>query len=439
MIRRTLVPALAALMWAAPLLAQPPLSLPEAIARAQAGNPEARRAELAEREAVARVDQARAPYLPSIDAVESWQRSNQPVFVFGALLTQRRFTADRFAIDALNHPDAVNNLRLGVSVDQAVFDPATRAGVRSATLGRDMAAAARELVAQDLASAVTQLYGAVLAAEAATRAADAAVEAATADLTLAQNRRDAGVATAADVLRVQVHLAQAREQRIRSSADVTIARARLNQALGAPLDTAFTLDDTPAPAALTAGDVVTLENAAVAARPDLAMAALQERLARSAVDAARAHFLPRVYAQGGWEANGGAFGTRASSWMVGASARVNLFRGFADRARLAEARLAQSGRAIDREKAETGVRLDVRIALARLEAARAADAVSRVATDQARESHRIVRDRYENGLADVAALVSAAEAVQRADARQAAARVDVTVAAATLTRALGQR
>jgi outer membrane protein TolC len=58
---------------------------------------------------------------------------------------------------------------------------------------------------------------------------------------------------------------------------------------------------------------------------------------------------------------------------------------------------------------------------------------------QARESHRIVRDRYESGLADVAALLTAAEAVQQADARHAAARVDITVAAATLTRALGTR
>jgi outer membrane protein len=423
MIRRTFVPALTVLLWAAPVLAQSPLSLPEAIARAQAHNPDARRAELAEREAAARLDQARAGYLPSIDAVESWQRSNQPVFVFGALLTQRRFTADRFAVEALNHPGAVNNLRLGVSVDQAVFDPSRRAGVRGATLGREMAAAARELVAQDLAAAVTQLYGAVLAADAATRAASAAIDSATADLALAQNRRDAGAATEADVLRVQVHLAQAREQRIRRGADVTIARARLNQALGEPLDASFTLDATPAPAALAPGDTASLERTAIAARPDLAMASLQERFASTAVDAARA----------------GLFGTRASSWMVGAVARVNLFRGFADRARLSEARLAQSSRAIDREKTETAVRLDVRIALARLEAARAADDVSRVAVDQARESHRIVRDRYENGLADVAALVSAAEAVQLADARQSAARVDVTVAAATLTRALGQR
>ncbi len=166
---------------------------------------------------------------------------------------------------------------------------------------------------------------------------------------------------------------------------------------------------------------------------------LNEQLAGAAVDAARAAFLPAVYAQGGWEANGGAFGSRASSWMAGAVARVNLFRGFADQARLAEARHAASLSTIEREKAETATRLDVRMAVARLEAARAAEAVSRAAIAQARESHRIVRDRYEGGLADVAALLGAAEALQRAEAGSAAARVDVAVAAATLSRALGKR
>lgn len=439
MIRRTLVSVLALLAAAPVARAQTPLSLADAITRAQARNLDARTAESAERQAEARLAQARAGYLPSVDLSESWQRGTLPVFVFSSLLSQRQFTAANFAIDALNHPDAVNNLRVGVSIDQAVFDPSTRAAVRQAALGRDVAATMRTVVAQDLAVAVTEAYGAVLTADAATRAADATVEAAAADLTLAQNRRDAGVATEADVLRLEVYAARAREQRIRGAADATIARARLNQVLGEPLDTVFVLDEAPAADAMTTTDIAALEGAALASRPELKLAALQEQMARAAVDAARAAFLPSVRAQGGLEANGDAWGSRASSWMVGAVARVNLFHGFADSARLRDARQAHSQSALAREKADTAVRVEVRVATARLEAARAAEAVGQRAVTQARESRRIVRDRYENGLADVSALLAAAEAVQQAEARHAAARVDITVAAATLTRALGTR
>jgi outer membrane protein TolC len=96
-------------------------------------------------------------------------------------------------------------------------------------------------------------------------------------------------------------------------------------------------------------------------------------------------------------------------------------------------------RALEREKTETSARLDVRIARARLDAARASEAAGRAAADQARESRRIIRDRYEGGLSDVASLLRAAEAVQQAETRQIAAQVDVVLAAAALQRAVGKQ
>ena len=119
-------------------------------------------------------------------------------------------------------------------------------------------------------------------------------------------------------------------------------------------------------------------------------------------------------------------------------ARINLFHGFADKARLAEAREQAARRALEKTKAETMARLDVQIAIARLEAARASEAVGRAAADQARESRRIIRDRYESGLTDAAMLLRSADAVQQADAQQIAARVNVLTAAANLQRAIGK-
>ena len=98
--------------------------------------------------------------------------------------------------------------------------------------------------------------------------------------------------------------------------------------------------------------------------------------------------IAQVTAQGGWEFNGGAWNSRASSWVVGAVARVNVFHGLTDKARLAEAREQTTRRGLERVKAETAARLDVHVALARLEAARASEAVGRAAVAQARESRR---------------------------------------------------
>lgn len=420
-----------------PALAQQRLSLADALARAAADNADVRLAAAAEDEARARVRQARAGQLPSLDVSESWQRGNQPVFVFGSLLAQRAFGADDFALDALNRPDAVGNFRTALTVEAPIFDATTRAGTRAATLGLDVAGAQRRLVDHDLAMAVTAAYGGVLTAAATRRVMAAALDSAAADQKRARNRRDAGVATEADVLQMDLHVAATRERQLRATADEAEARARLNQLIGAPLESEFELDEAPGEVVDTA-PLADLERAAVADRVELRVAALHDALAEAAAAAARAAFLPRVSALGTWEANGSAWTSRASSWTVGAVARVNLFRGFQDQARLAEAKALQARRAAERERAETAVRVDVRVAAARLDAARASLAVGQAAVAQARESQRIVRDRYEHGLADVTALLRAAEGLQDAEARHAAARVGVTIASATLARAVGR-
>ena len=423
---------------ALPATAQSPLSLSEAIARARARNPDVGTAAAAEQEAAERITQARGGYFPKVDVAESWQRGNNPVFVFSSLLAQRQFTAADFALDALNHPAATDNFRAAFSVEQSLFDRTIPANVRAASIGRDIAATGRQLVDQDLTSAVTDAYGRVLIAAATVRSAAAMVETARADRELAGNRRDAGRVTDADVLQLDVYLARTLEQQVQATSDERIARARLNQLMGEPLNTVFSLDLTPPAIAVDITNPSGLEEEAVKNRPEVALAMQHEQLAAASVDAAKAAFLPQVAAQGGWELNGGTWNSRSSSWVAGVVARFNLFHGLADKARLAEARAQATGRAHEKEKAETMTRLDVQIAIARLEAARASEAVGRAAVDRARESRRIIRDRYESGLTDAATLLRSADDVLQAEAQQIAARVNVLTATATLQRAIGR-
>jgi outer membrane protein len=429
---------IATFVGAGPAFAQSPLSLADAIARARTQNPDAGSAAAAEREAAERVTQARGSRFPKIDLTESWQRGNQPVFVFSSLLMQRRFTAAGFELDALNRPPAIDDFRTALSIEQSLFDPAAAAAIRGASIERDMAGTRRRVVAQDLTMAVTESFGRVLVTSAMVRSAAAAVDRARADRELAGHRRDAGRVTDADVLQLDVYLARALEQQVQAIADERIARARLNQLMGEPLTAIFSLDPAPPTLLVDLRNPAALEEEAVRNRPEVALARQMEQLAGITIESARASFLPQVSAQGTWEMNGDSWNSRASSWVVGAVARINLFHGFADRASLAEARVQADRRAIETGKAETMVRLDVQIAIARLEAARASEAVGRAAAESARESRQIVRDRYESGLADAAMLLRAADAVQQAEAQQISALVNVLTATATLQRAVGR-
>ena len=431
--------ALAALwLTPGPCWAQDALTLDGAIRQALQGNAGIRAARAGEGEAEARQMQVRGPYLPQVSFLESWQKGNQPVYVFGGLLNQRRFTSDDFDLDRLNHPEALGNFRAAFVVDQVVFDgPRRGALLRSAALGREMAAVGTSQVESEVVLATTEAYGRVLTSQVERRSTEAAVSSAEADLRLAEHRRDAGVATEADALAVQVHLAQVRERQIRARAHERIARLGLNRLMGVALDRQYELD--PAPAPLDPADTIeVLETEALASRPDVKRAVLAESLAHAAHDAAKSAWYPQIAVQGAWELTGARFADRANAWLVGAHIRFNLFSGFGDVGRLREADHARTRVAAEREQIETAVRVEVRTVLANLEAARAREVVGEAAVTQARESQRIVRDRYEAGLATVNDILRAANARLDAELQQTAARIDVLVSRAALDRAVGR-
>ena len=118
--------------------------------------------------------------------------------------------------------------------------------------------------------------------------------------------------------------------------------------------------------------------------------------------------------------------------------RVNVFRGFADAARISEANHAHVGAVAERERVERRIEVDVRGALAQLAAARAREEAGRAALAQAHASQRIIRDRYESGLATVTDVLRAAEATLDAESRATTAEMDVILQTVALDRALGR-
>jgi outer membrane protein TolC len=418
-------------------LAQTPLTLEDAMKRAQGETADARALASAVDEADARVQQAHSGFWPRVDVSETVQRGNQPVFVFSSLLSQRRFTAANFAIPALNHPDPVTNTRTAVALEQPVFDAGlTRLGVEAAKLDRELAVATRDGDGQDLAFRAAQTFMRVLQLEATGRATDAAVAAAESDRQRARARRDVGLVTEADGLAVDVHLADMRQRQIAAGGDLAVARMQLAEAVGLPL-TAPIVPVRPAARPAPADDAALLRDA-LATHPQLRQANVQLRLADNGRRTARAALLPTVGVQGGWEFNGATLGAQQSSWVIGAEVRVNVFRGFADTARMAEASHAHVRATAERERVERRIEVDVRGALARLAAARAREEAGRAALTQARESQRIIRDRYESGLATVTDVLRAAEATLDAESRATSAEMDVILQTVALDRALGR-
>ena len=435
------IAVIALLSFPAGAVAQEPLTLDRAVAAAVGHNASIRAARSAVDEAAARRAQARAGWFPRVTFSESWQRGNQPVFVFSSLLASRQFAAANFAIDALNHPDPIGFFQTTVAIEQSLFDGGRRrAAVLAAAAGSDSAAAATAEIIAGITVSTTAAYGQLLAAQAARRTAAAALEAAREDHARAVRRRDTGLLTDADVLALQVHVAALEERAIQSQGNAALAEADLNRLMGTPIDSHVVAIEPPLPPGSDErdGNLAALLAEAEKARPELARALASERAAEAGRRQARSGLIPNVVAQAAANVSGTRMTDRSSAWIAGAEFRWTLSTGGAEVSALRAATAALARARAEREDARAAVHVDVVKAFHQLETARARRAASAAAVDEARESQRIIRDRFEAGLAPVNDVLRASTAVLDADANRIAALVDSIAAAAALRRAVGR-
>jgi outer membrane protein len=419
-------------IFALPAAAQPALSLPEAISLALARHPSIEAAKAQTNAAASRTLQARAGFQPKVNYAESFQSSNNPVFAFSTLLSQRRFTASNFAIDALNRPGFVNNFQSQLTVDQLLYDfGGVRANVQAAQIGQKLSAEQERHARMRLIAHVARSYHSVTLAEEFLKAAQRAVTAAEADLTRAIAVRDAGRATDVDALSLRVHLAAMREQQIQRQSALDIARATLNDALGQPLETPILLS-TPLSSPAAAPPPTPSD------RPELRQAQLSIELAQTQVAAVRSALFPQITTRAAFEADRGRFVNQAgANWYVAAGLRWNLFNGFTDRARREEATQSLFRAQAQKRETASSLNLELRQAQAAISAAQQRLEVTAAAVAHAEESLRITRNRYEAGLTTVTDLLRTEVALLETTTRRLAAVYDHRLSAVLLELAAG--
>jgi outer membrane protein TolC len=423
---------------AVPAFAQNTLTLENAVQEVLSHNASLRAARADAAEAAEQVGEARAGWLPTLSFSESWQRGDQPVFVFSSLLASRRFTAANFAIDALNHPDPTGFFRASIGAEQLIFDGGRQQSlIESARLRSDRSKLAFDEAAASLALAATETYGRILIGEAGARSAQAAWQYAQEDLARAERRRDVGMATDADVLALATEVVTLRQREIDNRADAAVARAELNRLTGSPIERDYQVTE-PALAGEPAGTLSAALAEANTTRPELKRAAAAIALADTERKGVRASMIPQVAAQGAFDVSGTTFNDRTSSWIIGGELRWTFSLGGADLARARAAGHAQARATAEAEDLRARVRVEVAAAWARLEAARARQAVGTAAVNQARERQRIIRDRFSAGVAGVTDVLQASSALTEAEAQRVAAIVDAVKSDAQLRRAIGR-
>lgn len=409
-----------------------PWTIQRAVATALEHSPDARIARARSDAADAMVAQAQAAWLPQLSFSGRYTDTNSPMMAFGSILNQRAFN---YSLD-FNHPGQIDNLNATGTVAYNLYSggrasagrAAARAGSEAAAL--ELRAAHNQLAAEVVKAALNlrKAREAVIAVQGGVRAYEAAVNA-------AQARFDAGQLLKADLLSLQVQLAQTQEALSSARHAAALAARAFQFVLGLdgsdePVDLA---EPDPTLAALVAPDTRDYSR-----RPDLAAMQARVRAAESMVTAARGARRPNVNAFASYQYDQGwKLDRHADSWLAGLAVDVNVFDGgqTSGKVRQAKAELEQAKEGL--RKMTLGIGLEVEQARLAHEDAVERLAVTGRAVEQAEESATLSRARFEKEALLTADLIGVESRLLEAKLRRTVAAADERTALVDLRRALG--
>ena len=416
------------------------LTLADAVTTALEKHPALRIAEYQTAAAASGVDQARAGFLPRVDFSEGFSQSDNPVYAFGSLLNQGRFTAADFAVNNLNHPDPITNWRTNLGGSVPLFLGGRNVlAYQQAQLGRDAAQQGRARVEQEIVFNVIRAYAAVLLSREAQTTVEASVRAADANLSAAEARYETGLSVASDALAAKVRLARLREEALAAASQVRLSRLALNEAMGLPLDRSDRIGGQLTLPPLVFEHAEELEHIARDYRPDYRQADLEAQRLEKEVLRAKGALLPTLHLVGNYEINNNQFASNGQdSWSVGVLLNLNLFNGGMDRARITEAEANHQRALAQRERLAAAIGLEAHEAFLAHQTARDRFPVAREAVAQAEESLRIVQDRYDAGLTTIVELLDSEMALTAARTNLTRTLYDATVSRARLDLSLGR-
>lgn len=386
----------------------------------------------------AQLREARAGWFPLLQFSETFTRGNNPVFVFGSLLEQARFTQANFSLPALNNPEPLSNFRTALIFRQTFFDQLqTYTRVKQAGLGQQQADLQKAMVEQQVRFEVLQAYYGVLVAHAKKEVAEEAVKMAISDIKRIRDRFEHGLVVQSDLLAGEVQLGEFRQQQINSRGDVAIAYAALNTVMGIPVDTSQNVTGELVDKRFETVSQEELVRLALLQRPDYVRAGYHVLSNREGVAGAKWAYLPRLDVFGNYGMSGNDLSSGSSDYTISASLTFNIFDP-GRRARVEKAKAAESMAIAEKERLAHEIRLEVIKAYQQYVSARERLVVAGEIIDQAAETHRIVQNRYREGLTTVTEVLRAETTLVRARLQLVAARYDHYVSYAQVLLSCGK-
>ncbi len=414
------------------------LTLTKALQISVGQNPEVKAAHFQVASVESEVIQARSGFFPQVYFTEAFNRTTNPMWVFGTKLNQGAITQSDFDPDKLNDPDAVNNFASTVSLSWNVYDGGrTKIGWEQAQQNKAAASSMYKRIRQKVIARTGTAYVGLLLAQAHLSMAEQSLETAKINLKMVRSRFKSGFVVKSDLLRAKVRVSELEQQQLQADSQVKVAQAMLNAAMGVSIDKPLTLVTPFETCAETQGSLEEWIHTSLSNRPDLEKMKYLEDVAKKEINKSKAGHFPGLQLVGNYEIDSEDFSDTADNYTVGAVMRVNLFSGHRISAEINAAKSSLRRMQEYRKGMELEVRVQTRKSFLNAQSAWKRIQVGQTAVDHAEEALRIVKNRYNNGLLTIVALLDAEVALQQARTSYFTALHDYKVARIQLALASG--
>jgi outer membrane protein TolC len=408
------------------------LSLTEAINLALQNNVSTLSAQEQRRAANGFAQQARSALLPNISGV-TYQAN---ITTNLAALGFQPGTIPGFTTSFIG---PFNNFDARARLVQNIFDLSVIRNYQSSRQGVRIAEFRQQLAREQVSEATALTYLETLRSERNVSAAQANVTLAEALLHLAQDQRNAGVATGTDVTRAETRLAQERTDLFQAQTTAEQARLNLQRVIGVPLGSPLVLTDQLAFAAEPLPQVDSAVAEALSHRAEVLISEAQLSMFDLERKSVKDEYVPSLQFVGDYGVSGiTPTDTALPTRRVAVQLNVPIFNGGLTQGRLTVATSRAHEAELQLGSVRGQVEQDVRLAISTLrtsvERVRAADDAARLAERELEMS----RDRFRAGVADNLEVINAQTSLANARASQVQALAVYNAARLNLAAALGR-
>jgi outer membrane protein TolC len=408
------------------------LSFEQAVRLAIENNLATLRAHEQRNEARGEKQQALAPLLPNVSGVAYQANLTQNLVALGFQPgTLPGFNT--FFHGPFKNFDARMLLR------QTVFDLSAIRNYQAGNAAVHTAELQEALAREQVASGTGLIYLEALRADRSVVAAQANVELAQALLKLAQDQRNAGIATGVDVTRAQTRLAEQQVALAQAQTSSEQARLNLQRVVGLPLGGPLTLTDQLRFVEEPLPEIDVAVTQAGHDRREIQVAEEQNRVSQLELQSARAEYLPSLEVVGDYGASGITPNTfDLPTRRIALQLNVPIFNGGMTRGRVTVAASRQRQAELSLANIRGQVEEDVRLALTTLRTAAVQVRAAEESVTLAQRELEMARDRFRAGVGDNLEVISAQTSLANAREAQVTALAQHNAARLNLAAALGR-